>query len=198
MASCPWWAQASFSLYCGCITLQPLHAISTQPTPSPLLGSDLQSLSFSTQPLPVPADKHLRLWVQGRLWAQTCLCRSPFCLLQTCCYTLLQGSEDLPPFWSISPPVTGLPGCWNISFFIAPSQGFRFHPDSFLFLFSSFFCLHSYMKISWPFRSLRSSASIQMFCENCSTCSCIFDVVVVESKLHILFLHHLDGSLWIF
>ena len=80
-------------------TLQPLHAISTQPTPSPLLEPVLRSLSFSTQPLPVPAGKHLRLWVQGRLWAQTCLCRSPFYLLQSCCYTLLQGSEDLPPFW---------------------------------------------------------------------------------------------------
>ena len=52
------------------------------------------------------------------------------------------------------------PGCWNIFFFIAPSQGFRSHPDSFLFLFSSFFC---HTQLHGDFLAFQKS---EVFCQH--------------------------------
>ena len=71
--------------------------------------------------------------------------------------------------------VKGFPGQGNLSFFTAPFQVCQSCPDAFMFLsypvtWGSFLRLRLYKK---------SSASFQLvFCENCSTCRCIFDVFV--------------------
>ena len=61
MACCISWPLPYGSLTCGALFLSPLGCLHTI-NPSPLLGTDLQSLSLSAQPPP----KHLRPW---------CLCQ---------------------------------------------------------------------------------------------------------------------------
>ena len=52
-------------------------------------------------------------------------------------------------------------------------------------------------RFSCSFGSLRSFASVQqVFCENRSTCRCIFDVFVGEGELPVLLPHHLDPILY--
>ena len=126
--------------------------------------------------------------------ARLCL----FCPPQPSCCALLQVFEAPPLSQLISPPVRGLarvrkPFLFRSSFPWAQVLS-RFLSLSLSFFF--FFFLLSYpltWRIPHPFGSLRSSASVQsMFCENRSTCRCIFDVLVGEGELHVLLLHHLD------
>ena len=123
-----------------------------------------------------------------------CAGLSLFSLLQADCCTLLWASEA--PFLSqlISLLVKGLPRWGNSSPFIAPFQRCRFHPDSFFFV-CLFHLTLLHGNLSHNFAFMRSSASTQkVFCENCPTCRCIFDVFVGGGELHVLLFCHLDPA----
>lgn len=125
---------------------------------SPLPGTDLQGLSFSPQPLPVPADC-VSAW-EHRAMAMIHLCRS-VSVLAVMNWFLCSALRLWNPF------CPGWSPCWrgdflglrSLSSFTALSQGHWSRLNSF---FTFFFCL-SYLVIwrfSCSFRSLRSFASI--------------------------------------
>ena len=115
----------------------------TQPTPVLSLGSDLRSLSLSSQP-PAPtrpggwADKPLGLASTGqhRSSVQESLCFAPC----TPVAVLSSVAPKLPLVHPLSLPVKGLLVCGDSSSFTAPSQRCRSCPYPFISVFSFFFC----------------------------------------------------------
>ena len=109
--------------------------------PSPLLGSDLQSLSLSSQP-------HPSWWVSrqasraGEYWSAPILRAgiSPLCPLHPCVCALLRGSKAFPAASPHLCPRRGFLVCGNLSSFTAPSQRGRSCPYLFVSVFSFSFC----------------------------------------------------------
>ena len=138
-------------LFCGLPQLyhtSPLRLSSRQPLPVLSLGSDLQSLSLSSQPL--PALEGMQTSVSG--WAvaisfHPCVEFSQDCLSHTYCCTLLWGSK-VPP----APAREGFSGCVET---FPPSQlpprgeGFKLNP-LYLSFFLISFALPHYVEISLP------------------------------------------------
>ena len=94
----------------------------------------------------------------------------------------------MPRLWvDLFPPQGEGPHVWTFCFLQIPPKGAS--PD----LMPSF---PSYLIIWRSFLQLwlhKRSARFQLvFCENCSTCRCIFDVFVGGGEHHALLLHHLD------
>ena len=151
---------------------------------SPLLGSALLTPCFNTQPPPTLADTRLslgctRLWY--RLSVQVFLCPA--------CHGLATAFSSCSPW---SPQWGGFSGYSNISSPSTPPQGCVSHPSSsFIFLsFLSFILPGCAGTFSYPFKCLRSSASVQkVLCVNCYTCRCILDVLVGRSEPQVLFCH---------
>ena len=137
------WVPSACPLDCSRTTLQPLRAVSVQPTPALSPGLTSKAGASAPRPLPAPVDAHLILRSAGwwhRLSVQVSL--------QTGCRALLCGSEAPPPSWLISPLVRGSPGRRNLCSFAAPSQGRGSHLESFLSLFVFFpFVLPGYVEI---------------------------------------------------
>ena len=136
------------SLPASCGALAPsgcLHAAN----PSPLPGV------WPPKPKPqLPAPTHPNGWAEKCLrlvsadWHWSCVGISPLCPLQTCCCTLLRGSEASPhpPQWRVFLVSR------NFSSFTAPSQRCRSHPYSFVSVFFFSFALSRYVGIFLPFR----------------------------------------------
>ena len=109
----PWEAPV---LFCGLPQLyhtSPLRLSSWQSLPVLSLDSDLQSLSLSAQPLPALEGMQTSIsgWAaKARLSFHPCVEFSQYCLIHTCCCTLLWDSKVPPP-----PPMRGFPGVWKLS-----------------------------------------------------------------------------------
>ena len=113
----------------------------TQPTPVLSLGSDLRSLSLTSQHPPRPggwADKPLRLVSAGR--HRSSVQESLRFALRTPVAALSSVAPKLPPRCSHLLQWRGFLVCGNLSSFTAPSQWCRSRPYSFLSVFSFFFC----------------------------------------------------------
>ena len=151
------WACSTNTLSCSHTRLQPLQAVFTQPTPVLSLG--LISEAWASAPSPNPHQQmHISGWgVQGG--GTDCAGLCPFWLLKTGCCILLWGSEALSQLISLL--VRGLPRVREPFSQLLPR---REVPSWFLSHFLFFFFLLSYLvtwRFSCPFKSLRSSASIQ-------------------------------------
>ena len=153
---------------------------------------DLWSLCLSTQPPPEPGDVCLRLESVGYWhWPSVQVSLHSGCHKAVAVFSSEALKLPLCPCWS--PCWRGdVPECGNLSSFRARSQGHSVQPV--IFLFSSLSCLlPSHLEAFLPFRSLRSSPSLQQtYFVNHSMCRCIFDVFVGGSKLYVLLLLHLD------
>ena len=168
------------SLPASCGTLALFSCLHTA-TPVLSLGSDLWSLSLSSQTPPALAGQQRSVsgwWVlvsTDPLYRNLSAWPSAPLLLHS------------PPWlWSFhpahhpSPPVKGLPSVWKL-FFLHSSLP-EVQVPSLFFCLCFFFFLFPYPG-TWGFScllgSLRSSASVHyVFCRSCSTCRCIFDVFV--------------------
>ena len=172
----------------------PYRLSSQQSTPVLSLGSDLQSLSLSTQSPAASADMQANIsgW-EGASQHQS-LCGILYTFPSA--HLLLHSSLRL---WSslLSPPGRGCLNVWKtflLHSFFPEAQV----PSWFLSLsvsFSLFLLPYSIMgRLTGLFGSLWSSASFQlMFC-SCFKCRCIFDVFVgMEGNHHVLLLCHLRG-----
>ena len=92
--------------------------------------------------------------------------------------------------WWTSQPAKGVPRAREPFLFHSSVPG---APVPSQFLFCLFHPTQLHGDLSCSFDYMRSSASFQLvFCENCSTCRCIFDVFVGEGELRVLLLCHLD------
>ena len=112
-----------------------------QPTPVLSLGSDLRSPSLSSQPPPAPVGEEISLSGWWVLVGTGPLCRIPLlCPPHSCCCALLRGSKASPPPTPCLRPQRGFLVCGNFSSFTVPSPRCRFHPYSFVSVFSFFFC----------------------------------------------------------
>ena len=106
------------------------------------------------------------------------------------------GPQSSPSVPADFPPVRRLPWVREplLSFSFLDPRDAGPIPLPLLFLFpSSFFCpILLHRDLSFPFRYLRYSASVQqVLCENCSICRCILDAFVGRGELHsLLLLHH--------
>ena len=166
-------------------SLPSFQAVPSQPTAILSLG-----LLFKPHvPAPSPCV-HQRTLISG--WAmQGCgmdhLCRS---------HSVLPATDWLlssPPSPRSSPSVPDLPVGEGASPDVGTSPHLQFPARGagpvllpLLFLFPSSFFHPTWLHgdLSCPFRCPRSSASVQqMFCENCSICTCILDVFVGRDKL---------------
>ena len=104
---------------------------------------------------------------------------SPLCPLHPCCCALLRGSESSP----LPPPISTSEGASQcVETFPLHSSLPEVQVLSLFFCLCFFFFLLPYPG-TWEFSclwgTLRSFASIQqVFCTSCSTCRCIFDVLV--------------------
>ena len=144
------------------------------PNPSPLPGTDLCSLSLSSQPLP----ERLRLCYLGVVVQKFSVALSLLCLPHSGCRDFLQGFE-VPPSWLSLHQLGGFPGCGFLSSFTFPSKECWSCPDSLFFLFSLSFFPFCFTQLCGGFLALfgdlRSSANIQlMFCANHFTCTYFF------------------------
>ena len=177
------------TLVAACTTLQPLQAVSMQPTP--VLSSGLSSEALVSAPNRLAHQQtcisgwgmHQGAWT---IYAGLSL----FCLLQTHCCALLWVSEA--PFLSrlISLLVKGLPRVREPFFFYCFLPGVQV-PSQFFFFFS--FC-PTWLRgdLSCSFGFMRFSLSVQqVFCENFSTCRYVFDVFVGGGELSVLLFCHL-------
>ena len=107
---------AHHSPACGALLLSPLSCLHTA-NPSPLPGTDHQSLSLSAQHL----TQCLRLWCLGWGWrwcVQLSLC---FALLSPAAAFFSATLRSLHLDWLFC-QLGGFPGCGFLFFFIAPSQ----------------------------------------------------------------------------
>ena len=111
-----------------------------QPQSSPW---DLTSEAQASAPSPHPPRQVSReASPAGECWLAPILCVgiSPLCPPHPCCCTLLRGSEAPPSATRSLRPQRGFLVCGNLSSFTVPSQWCRFHPYSFVSVFSFFFC----------------------------------------------------------
>ena len=137
--------------FCGLPQLyhtNPFRLSSWQSLPVLSLGSDLQSLSLSFQPL--PTLEGMQTSVSG--WAvvvsfHPCVKFSQHCLPHTCCCTLLWGSK-VPP----SLPMKGFLGVWKLPPSQLPLRGVGSKPNPlYLSFFVISFALPHHIEISLPF-----------------------------------------------
>lgn len=171
----------SASLGCLCIA-----------NPSLLPRSLFWSPFSSSQTPCAPADRCLRLGTAGSgqdplYWSLSVLpATSQLLHFPLSLWSSLLCASWYPYLWS------GFPEWANLSSFTTPPR------DAGPILIGIFFFFHPswlYDDLSYNFGFMRYSASIQqVFCENCSTCRCIFDVFVGGSELHILLLCHLNPA----
>ena len=172
-----------------------------QPTSVFSLGSDLWSPSISSQLPTIPPGEQTSLsgwWVL--VDTDFCVGISSLCPLHPCCCPLLHG-------WKASPqPIPylcqwrGFLVCGNFSSFTAPSQRCRSHPYSFVFFSPFLFCptqAHGEFLAFWEVWGLLPAFSrcsvgvvprVDVFLMFCGK----------EGDLHVLLLHHLEGSRYSF
>ena len=103
-----------FSAHCT-LLLSPLGCLHTA-NPSPLLGTDLWSLSHSTQPL----SKHLRLWCLDQCFRWSVRFSLCFVILSPVAVLFSVTSRSLWLGWSF-PQLGGFPGSGFLFSFTAPS-----------------------------------------------------------------------------
>ena len=120
------------------------------------------------------------------------------CLPQTSCWTLLRVPE--PPILPADLPASegASPNAGTSSYLQLPARDAVPFLLPLLFLFpSSFFHLTQLCQdLSYLFRCLRSSASVQqVLCENCSICRYILDEFVRRDELRVLLLLRYLGLL---
>ena len=146
------------------------HAI-----PSPLPGTDLQSLSLSTQPLP----EHVRLWCPGH-WFRLLSVRLSLCFAVLSPSAVLFCDFEVPLTQLIFLSVRWLPRMW-VPFLLYSCLGnatLVLIPFLSLFLFCSTQLCQEFLAL---FGCLSSSASIQlMFCLSHFTCRCVFFICLWE------------------
>ena len=157
-----------------CSTPQPLGLRSLAPSvylctpsPSPLPGSDLCSLSLSTHPPP----KHLKLWRPGAVVLPIVFAAlSLLCPLQSSCCTFFC-SLEVPPSQLIFPSDRWLPWLWVPFLFHSSLSGALVHPDFFLSLLFFFLLFYTIMwRVSCPFWRFKVFCQCSVFCLNHSTC----------------------------
>ena len=121
----------------------------------PLVRPPKPKLQHPAPPCPTP---HWQTQVSGLgvLGGTDCAVLPLLWLQQTSRCTLLQGSEAPPPSQLITPPVRGLPRVQEPFLFHSSLPGAQV-PSQFFFLLS----YSVTWRFSCPFRSLRSSASVQ-------------------------------------
>ena len=100
--------------------------------PSPLPGTELQSLSLSAKPLP----RYLRLWCCERWYWWSVWLSFYFVLLSPDAAIFTEAFRSLHLGWSPH-QLGGFPGYGFLSFFTAPFQGCWYCPDSFSISFIS-------------------------------------------------------------
>ena len=119
----------------------PLQAVFTQPTLVLSLGSDLQSLSLSSQPPLQLAGEQTSFSCWWVLFSTDPLCGNLSTLPSA--PLLMHSSPWIRSFLFPATPCVrqwrGYVVCGNFSSFTAPSQRFRSHPYSFVSVFSFFF-----------------------------------------------------------
>ena len=132
---------------CGALTLSGyVHAANPRPLPA-IWPKPEPQLPAPTHPRRVSRQGSLA----GECWSAPLLCVgiSPLCPPHPCCCALLHGSEAPPSATRSLRPRRGFLVCGNLSSFTAPSHWCRFHPYSFVSVFS--FTLPRYVGSFLPF-----------------------------------------------
>ena len=150
--------------------------------PSRLPMSVCWSLSFSTQPLCAPAGMCLGLG-SAATWQPSVPVPLYSAWQQASTHTLLSRKfQTIPASYQLKwtfQPAKNVPRARDLFPFHSSLPGVQV-PSSFIFFFFPPFFLPSYVGSLlqlWLYK--RSSARFQwILCENCSTCRCIFDVLV--------------------